>query len=217
MENQTANSTFISPSVPPPPIIGGTKNSKKRTPLFFKLILAVLGVAVLIMSVRLFSTVIKPVPKENIAQVQPLTGGEFSVLSDKPQYNVGDPILITTKIFTGGYTSFGADLIIKYDPAKLDIAGDNAVTVGNAFPDYPLAKVDTKAGLISISGITPPSKAGFTGITDFATIQMRAKSAGLANLVVDFKLGATEDSNIIRSGSSEDILKSAQNAVITIK
>ncbi|MBI2593459.1 hypothetical protein HYW44_02345, partial [Candidatus Daviesbacteria bacterium] len=63
---------------------------------------------------------------------------------------------------------------------------------------------------------TVPGSESFTGEGNFATIYFTALKDGRTTVSVDFEKGQTADSNVVLTGSTQDILGSAKNADIVI-
>jgi hypothetical protein len=79
-----------------------------------------------------------------------------------------------------------------------------------------VAIVDNEQGIVAISGITPPNQDGFVGVGTMATILFTGRSEGRTSLTVDFEKGATADSNIVLSGTSDDVLSQVYNSDVTV-
>ncbi len=150
------------------------------------------------------------------ARLQPLSGGHLTLLADKKEYQVGETITVSVRMFTGGHPTDGTDLVLKYDPKLLEITSA-FFAKGNTYNDYPFSSFDPTKGEIQISGITSLSQNGFNGAGVFGTLTMKAKSAGIANLTIDFTPDRTTDSNMVESTSAKDILSQVDNLSLTIK
>lgn len=141
---------------------------------------------------------------------------ELSLSTDKASVKVGETVTVPVKISTGGEKTDSTDLVVKYDPIFLSAKEENFATVGKIYSEYPAKQIDTKLGLIGISGITLPGQEGFSGEDTFATLSFTALSPGTTEVKVDFTEGSTADSNIVLEGSAQDILKKVTNAQIKI-
>ncbi len=107
----------------------------------------------------------------------------------------------------------GVDVVINYDPAKVEIVG-NKVNPSTTFQEFPLNKIDLASGKILFSGLTfnPQSVLGIVG-----TFSFRPKAAGEVNFTVQFVPGATTDSNIAEHGSATDVLGTVNNLSFVFK
>lgn len=125
---------------------------------------------------------------------------------------------------TEGSTTNAADIIIDYDPAKVDIVDSDGGTAGvqispgTIFTDYFGNTVDTSTGVIRLTGASFSSVFNSSGI--FASIQFRPKTnTGTAYFTIRFT-GAnpynTLDSNIANSSTSNDLLSSVVNGAYTL-
>lgn len=180
----------------------------------FKIILLLLGITIvieLILGIRLLFT---PVPSAAFAL--PISGGKFSLVADKTGYNVGEEVKVAVRVSTGGHNTNGADVVIKYDPQKVEVLENSGVIAGDLYTEYPILKSNPDKGLIQISGISPADYTGFNGLGDFATLNLRAKSEGESTLSIEYKPNSTTDSNIIDDADSQDILAQVENLRLTV-
>lgn len=157
-----------------------------------------------------------PTPPSASLPIRPKERGEIQLLSSKKNYQVGEMIPLTIRVSTGGQPTFGTDLILRFDPKILE-ASSSAIKPGNIYSEYPLVNVNPKNGIISISGITRVGQTGFEGVGVLATLNLKAKKAGVTTLSVDFKPGSTADSNIIEAKTVKDILRRVQNLELVIR
>lgn len=123
-----------------------------------------------------------------------------------------DIVLSTTKP-TGG-----ADLILKYDPAMLELVPNNnqAIVLGKIYQEYPVKEVDSKEGKITLTGLTSLSSKGFVGEGLFLTISFKTKTKGSTKVSFDFTKGSTTDSNISEEGSGVDLLDEVSEYTINV-
>lgn len=171
--------------------------------------------------VTLFSPSTIPALPDNLNILAPkamgLTDASLSLVTDKTSYKKGELVVIKVKLFTGGYTTDSTDLVIKYDPAFLSPEEENFFALaGNLYSEYPAMQVDKEQGQIGISGITVPGKTNFNGVGIFATLYFTSLKDGQTKVSVDFEKGATADSNVVLSGSTQDILGLVENADVFV-
>ncbi len=112
---------------------------------------------------------------------------------------------------SGGRDVDGADVVITYDPTKVQIVGAK-VNPTNVFPEIPLNEVDAQVGKIRFSGLTfnPQPVTGVIG-----TFSFKPLTAGEVNFQIDYVAGATTDSNVAEHGSAVDVLGGVENARYT--
>ncbi|EKD84796.1 MAG: hypothetical protein ACD_38C00158G0005 [uncultured bacterium] len=185
-----------------------------------KIIFAILGIVILIEFIYAFRVLTQPVsvaaPSISPAATIVKSGGRISLAAPKTSILVKEVIPVKVKIESGGNTLGGADVIIKYDPKILE-ATQGAIIRGAIFDEYPFVSLDSKTGLISISGISSIGE-GFKGAEgDFATITFKAKSKGATSLSVDFQKGSTADSNLVEKDASRDILETIGNLELNVQ
>lgn len=143
-------------------------------------------------------------PTIRIGKAENLTVGKIVLSSSNQSYKVGENVSIDIRISTGGHTTDGTDLVLKYDPNFLEATGNNIFDIGDVYSQYPNVNIDPKNGLIRISGVSDDE--GFNGTGDFATLNLKAKKDGSTNLSVDYTPSSTSDSNIIETNTTKDIL-----------
>lgn len=182
-----------------------------------KIIFLILGVIVIIELVYFLRSLMMPVstppPLSKTSVVSNVA--KISLNVSKASFRVGETIPVAAVVDTGGKSISGVDLIIHFDPKVLEIT-QGAITRGKIMDEYPMISVDTKNGLISISGIDN-LKNSFKGIGQLALMNFRAKTVGKTDLVIDFKKGATTVSNITEDKTSKNILERVDNLEVEIK
>lgn len=185
-----------------------------------KTIYTLLGIALLveiIFAIKTFSTPAAPLPSNKVIkqQVSRSSNGKILLTTTKPNFKVTEVVPILVKVNTGIAQVSGIDLILKYDPKILE-ASAGAVVAGQLFDEYPVALVDNKKGLISVSGISN-SKQSYKGEGKFASINFRAKAPGKTALTIDYKEGSTSATNMVDAVSAKNILKQVYNLELNIQ
>jgi hypothetical protein len=135
--------------------------------------------------------------------------------ADKNSYKVGETIPVKVRVITNGRATDSTDLILKYDPKVLETTA-SAIMEGKIYKQNAIKDVDSKAGEVRISAITPPNTEGFVGIGELATINFKAIAQGNTKLAIDFTKGSTTDSNIVETGIAIDILDEIYNLDLAI-
>lgn len=201
----------------PPP--GGEKSKfsirKFLTP---KTIFLSLGVILLIEVIFAVKTLTAPTsPRPPLAQPESQPGKvNLSLEAVGRDFKVGEIVTVNVRVNTGGHRTDGVDLVLKFDPKILEASTASLIKT-TIYPDYPQMKVDAKAGLVQISGISGLDGKTFKGAGVFATINFKARAAGETTLTVNFTPGKTDDSNIVESLSGNDILESVSNLNLSVQ
>jgi hypothetical protein len=151
--------------------------------------------------------------------VSPALASTFSFSPSSGSYNQNCQSAVDIVLSTGTSETNAADIIIDYDPAKIEIVdsdvGQTGVQIkgGSVYSNYFGNVVDEVNGVIRLTGAT--FSGYFSGSGVFATIQFKPKLAGIT---ADFSIrftGAgpyiTLDSNIADAYISNDTLTSVTN------
>lgn len=147
--------------------------------------------------------------------------------SDKPQlslspstdtFNKNCNISLNIELNTAGNKTDGTDTILFFDASKFTVT---SVTVGTLYENYPNPFYDNQTGKIIVSAF--PSFGNFySGKGTFARINFTVKSeAQTGNTQIKFDFdpnykSKTTDSNMIKTGTSEEILDSVIDGNYTI-
>ncbi len=189
-----------------------------------KIILIILGVAVLaeaiwaLTSLGIFSLGTKPGISVPVKTAVSKKTASISLSSPKTNLKIGEQIKVDINIKSSAPTD-GSDVILKFDPNVLSVASDSAdkkpVSITALYQDYPQNSVDPSAGIIAVSGITSV-KEGIVPNGAIGSIIFQAKKIGKAEVSIDFTPGKTTDSNIVETGTSNDLLSEVKNLTINI-
>ena len=185
-----------------------------KAALIIKIIFVVLIVFIVVEVVLGLRNLKQPVSTQLTASsntLQSKSGAKIALVSEKTKYQVGENINVALRIFTGGNSSDGTDVIISYDTSFLEI-NVSGINTGNIFGDYPLISVSQ--GKVAVSGIATGNV--FNGIGVLANLNFKAKQTGKTNLLIDYTSGKTTDSNIIETNSGKDILDQVTNLDLVI-
>lgn len=202
------------------PTVYTTERSVKPNKKWYqtwRIIYPILGAVVIVELILGLKTLLTPLPQPKQQKVQPISAARILLLSQKNNYKVGEIVPVTARVFTAGNFTVGTDLILQYDPKLLD-ASSSAFTKGSIYTDYPMVKIDNETGVVIVSGVSSiANKGGYNGMGELGIVNFKAKAVGQTTLTVDFKPGSTDDSNVIESTSSRDILGSVYNLKLTIQ
>lgn len=205
-----------------------TDQSKNR-----KIILVVLGVAILIIVVELIWAAVNigrggliksaynnlagsaspsPVPEQKM--------GSVILSAPKSVLKVGEKVTVSVSIDSNNIPTDGTDLVILYDPKILSVetvgAQQKPLVVNNIYSEYPSNAVEPKEGIISVSGITSNKSGAFVkGI--FGSMIFKAISPGKAAVSIKFEPDSTTDSSIIETKTGRDILGKVENLNLEVK
>lgn len=183
----------------------------------WRVIYPILGIIILIELVFGIKTLLAPLPKSSQApQLYLNKGARITLLSTKPDFKVGEKIPISIQVSTGGYATSGTDLVFHFDPKVLE-ASPTSFIRGKIYSDYPQINIDSRAGVVRISGVVSSAKQTFNGNGTLGVINFKAKAAGATTLKIDFNKGLTNDSNVFSMSSNKDILGEVNNLKITVQ
>lgn len=182
-----------------------------------KIIFMILGIIVLIEVIFVVRSLVAPTAPplqlENLVSTKTVAKISLTVL--KTSFRIEEVVPVAVVVDTGEKAVSGADLIVKFDPDILEVSSESIVR-GKIFDEYPLISVDTKKGLVAISGVSSLNKI-FKGTGQFALINFKAKIPGKTFLTIDFKKGSTTASNLVDAGTSQNVLDNVDNLELTIK
>lgn len=192
------------------------KPTRKGPPLvrIIFIIFALIITFELVMGLKTLLTPVKLIAKPQVV-TKVISDGSIIVTSSKPIYKVGEVVPVTIKISTGGHLTAGVDLVLKYDPAKLEASSASFIK-GDLYDDYPPVNLDS-TGLLRISGVVSTEKKGFNGEGVFGTINFTAREIGVSDISLDFVQSQTNDSNILEVGTNNDVLGNVESVSITIE
>ncbi|MBI3109899.1 hypothetical protein HYZ06_02550 [Candidatus Daviesbacteria bacterium] len=200
-----------------PPPGGGKKQFSIRKFISPKTIFLSLGAVLLIEVIFAIKTLTAPTPPPPTAQSESQPSSvNLSLEAVGQDFKVGEVITVNVRVNTGGHQTDGIDLLLNFDPKILEASAASLIKT-TIYPDYPQMRVDAKAGLIQISGISGLDGKTFKGAGVFATINFKARAAGDTTLTINFTPGKTDDSNIVESLSGNDILESVFNLNLSVQ
>lgn len=194
------------------------ENPVKNKPWFrtWRIIYALFAIVLVVELVLGAKTLLSPISKLTSPNLQPLSGGNISLFSDKLTYKLGETVSVKINVWTGGYNSSGTDIVLNYNPRVLQ-ASPSGFIRGKIYSDYPKVSVDVINGVIRISGAAASAKQAFSGAGEFGIFKFIARSKGTTDLTIDFKKGQTEDSNIMVLSTNEDHLQKVKNLKLNIE
>lgn len=140
---------------------------------------------------------------------------KMAFLSLEPKngsFKVGEEFEIKIILDTEEWETDATDVRLSYEPQILKVV---KIIPGKIYDDYPTKKADEERKVIVINGITSLSRT-FKGKDIFATLVLKGLKPGRANLIFEFALGSTTDSNVVASGIAKDILEEVEGASFEI-
>lgn len=165
--------------------------------------------------------ILKPNPSyiaeaSKIEIIPPEPEADIELVSSTKEVKPGDTLPVDIQIYAAGTNTYGADLVVKYDPSILSLQGTpNLIfTKGELYSDYLGQESETERGIFRVSGISNV----YSGVeTDdiFGTLNFKAVKSGLTNISIEFSDGSTDDSNVI-DDQGQDVLNSVTNLDINV-
>ncbi|MFA5128971.1 MAG: Ig-like domain-containing protein [Patescibacteria group bacterium] len=133
---------------------------------------------------------------------------------------IGCDSAVNIEIDTAGETSDAANILIRYNPAQIEIRDANPsasgiqIRNGNAYEAYADNIVLPGEGLIRLTGFSFLEQ--LTGRATFGTIIFRPRAGAVGTaLTVEYVAGSTIDSNIAEYLTSDDLLTGVTNGSYT--
>lgn len=138
----------------------------------------------------------------------PAFAATLSLSPNSGTINAGCSFSADVMLDTAGAQTDGTDVILNYDPTRLNVA---SITNETLYSTYPLSAADPQNNRINISGLASVSQAVTTnGPQKFATINFQVPSTvtpGPANVTFYFiGVGDTTDSNVVERSTIQDLL-----------
>lgn len=126
---------------------------------------------------------------------------------------VGQEFTVGVYLNTGGQEVEAADVVIKYDPAKLELV-DNTVKPGLVLENYTGLMIDAHKGFAVIRA----GSGSYKGVRGkLAEAAFRPKSVGSTNVELYFQTGGANECAVWSKSSKADILKATNPAKIEIQ
>jgi len=141
-----------------------------------------------------------PTPTSGISLQKRKPAGEatLSLIPNQGGFSQGGVYKVAVQLNTGGKPATGIDVILNYDPAKLEVL---EVIPGNFFATYFRKGEDKAKKKIYLSAaIFSKTEHPFIGQGIFGTIKFKALNPGKANVSFDYISQATSDSNVTAEG-----------------
>lgn len=141
-----------------------------------------------------------------------INAATFGLTPNSGSFEIGCTKELVININATGESSNAAEIIINFDPTKVDILDSDPDTPGtqilegNAYTSYIYNSVDESSGVIRLAAATYNNY--LTSSRTFGTIELQGKpGAGSASFTIDFAgFGNTFDSNIADSSTNLDLL-----------
>jgi len=127
------------------------------------------------------------------------------------EFPTGKEFQVAIVLSTGQKSAIGADVILKYDPEKLEVL---EITPGQIFELYPELEIQEEKVLIS--AISQEGKL-FSGQGILAQLVLKGKVPGETKLKFEFEPGQTTDSNVAIENTQPDGLEEVKNGSYTFK
>lgn len=148
-------------------------------------------------------------PKLSLAATLTLTPNNQAV-------TLNIPFSVNIDIDTKSQKTTATDIVLTFDPNILEVSNVE-------FAQPPLYPTNTKIldntnGKIRITSTQEDAVNSYNGAATLATLTVKGKSVGAGTLVFSCDTGKTNDSNVFKQGTSQDILEcgSVGNGTYTI-
>lgn len=190
----------------------------KKVSSVLKPILIVFGVVIVmevLFGLKSLLTPVKIAPKKT--EVSVLSGGSINLTLAKANYRVGEVVPVAITLSTGNHLTAGTDLVLKYDPLKLEASPSSFTAGKTTYDEFPPINVNPLVGQVRVSGVAAVGKVGFNGRGDFGILEFKAKQSGSTEISLDFKPNLTNDSNMVEVGTDKDILETINSVKVNIQ
>jgi hypothetical protein len=151
-----------------------------------------------------------------------VSAARFELSPASTGFITGCDSAVSIEINTLGDTSDAANVLVHYDPTKIEIVDTNPAAAGvqirngNAYEAYADNVVLPGSGLIRLTGFSFLNR--LSGQATFGTIIFRGRAgAANANFTIEYTSGSTTDSNIAEYLTSDDLLTGVTNGSYTFR
>lgn len=152
--------------------------------------------------------------------VTPAYASTLSLSPATGTFNKSCAFALDVLLDTQGAPTDGTDAYLNFDSSRFTM--NSIDTTGKIYPEYPGSGIDSQnPNRILISGLAAAGSP-FSGSGKLATINFTVKDSaqtGVTQMTFDFDTNnknSTIDSNVVRSGTSEETLTSVNNGSYTI-
>lgn len=142
---------------------------------------------------------------------QKVDAAVLSVIPEIISTDAGEEFTVEVNLNTEGKKTDGTDVILRYDPEKIEVIG---IIPGITYPDYPIQKIEE--GKISITGVAASTGPFFDGNDLFASVKFKALFGGEEVVSIDFTEESTVESNVALHGRGTDILTGVEDSILYI-
>lgn len=128
--------------------------------------------------------------------------------------SLGESFTITADFAAPGKKLDGADAVVLFDPAYLEI---EEIADGIYFQEYPRKTIDPENGIIKVTAYRTEDNNPIRNSITLFSLKVRSLQRGATGLDFDFQKGKTNLSNVVEKGTSRNILGSVKNTKIIIE
>ena len=154
----------------------------------------------------------------------PVSHSSFSLSPSTGSFYVGQKFSVNILINTDNIPSNGADVVLSYDSDSLEVLDSmpaqagTQIKPGSVYEVYIANIVNPTAGEIKVTAFSVMGNYNSgTGNGVFATIDFLAKKeVSPTDVIFDFTLGSTIDTNIAEAGTGDDILSAVADGSYSI-
>jgi len=144
-----------------------------------------------------------------------VSAAELSLQTEKPKLKLGQATTVAIVLF-GGEDTLGTDVILTYDPQKLEASEVKARDLYPAYNPADGKRIDADKGKIFLSGsggLGQSIKA--KGV--FAVVTFLAKSPGQTTIAFDYQVGSTTKTGIIDLTGKDLLTATPRSVTVTIQ
>lgn len=146
-----------------------------------------------------------PTPEISLQKTKPRETAVLSLDPSRGNFPLGEVFAISIKVDTQGSPATGVDVILNYDPQKLEVV---EITPGNLFTTYfRKGKDEVKKKIYLSAAVFKKTESPFLGQGVFGTIEFKAIKSGKTTLSFEYTPQATSDSNVTAEGGLDFLTK----------
>jgi len=138
------------------------------------------------------------------------------ISSEKTDYQVDEVVPVNISFKALGKKLFGSDIVLLFDPEFLSTQVED-IQDGDFFASYPRKTVDPENGIVKLSAYQGQDIELADQYYSIVNINFKALKKGETEIALSWIKGATNTTNLVENGTSQNILEAVGNLKVTVE